>query len=241
MKLSVVIPAFNEAACIEQCLASVAAALQANVGDGLESEVIVVDNNSTDNTAELARNAGARVVFEPVNHIAKARNAGGRAASGDWLLFLDADTLLPTETLADALAVMRSGKAVGGGSTIDYGKLPLVSSMFVLVCNTVVRVARMTPGCFIFCRADAFRGVGGFDERYFAGEDGELGKALKRWGRKRGLALKILHRHPPRTSDRKFRQYGLRKIFVAVAKYVFLPRSTMMDKRHLDMFYEGRR
>lgn len=241
MKLSVVIPAFNEAARIERCLQSVAAALAANRADDVSSEVIVVDNNSTDATAELARRAGARVVFEPVNHIARARNAGARAASGDWFLFLDADTLLPAETLADALAEMRRDGVVGGGTTLRFDKLPIAGRLLVFLCNFVVRILKMTPGCFIFCRADAFRAVGGFDEKYFAGEDAEMGKALKRWGRKNKMALRILHRHPPLTSGRKFELYGTRKIFVLLARFVFTPRTSMTNKRHLDVFYDGKR
>ena len=53
---------------------------------GFTSEIIVVDNNSTDNTANLA--AGAQVVFEPINQIGRARNAGAAVAVGDWLLFV---------------------------------------------------------------------------------------------------------------------------------------------------------
>ncbi|HBH79595.1 MAG TPA: glycosyl transferase, partial [Nitrospira sp.] len=73
MYLSIVIPAFNEARLIEQTLRSVTTSLAANAGSGFTSEVIVVDNNSTDNTAQLARQAGAQVVFEPINQIGRAR------------------------------------------------------------------------------------------------------------------------------------------------------------------------
>jgi glycosyltransferase involved in cell wall biosynthesis len=66
MHLSIIIPAFNEARLIESCLQSVSASLIANGRPDFTSEIIVVDNNSTDNTAELARQAGARVVFEPI-------------------------------------------------------------------------------------------------------------------------------------------------------------------------------
>ena len=72
MKLSVIVPAYNEAKRIESCLGHLASSLRANAGPGLESEIVVVDNNSTDATAELARLMGARVIFEPVNHIARA-------------------------------------------------------------------------------------------------------------------------------------------------------------------------
>ena len=81
MHLSIVIPAFNEERLIERCLQSISTSLAVNLRSGFTSDIIVVDNNSTDNTAALARKAGARVVFEPINQIGRARNAG--AAGGD--------------------------------------------------------------------------------------------------------------------------------------------------------------
>ena len=83
MHLSIVIPAFNEERLIERCLQSISASLVANLKPCFTSEIIVVDNNSTDNTANLARQAGAQVIFEPINQIGRARNAGaaGRTSS----------------------------------------------------------------------------------------------------------------------------------------------------------------
>lgn len=107
MKLSVVVPAFNE----ERLLAGTLQHLEAGIGvferRGWASELIVCDNNSTDRTAEIARRAGARVVFEPVNQISRARNAGARAASGDWLIFVDADSSPTPELFEDAVAVIQ--------------------------------------------------------------------------------------------------------------------------------------
>ena len=124
MKLSVIIPAYNEAKRIESCLHHLAASLRATASPELESEIIVVDNNSTDATAELAHEMGARVVFEPVNQIARARNAGAAVASGDWLLFVDADTLVTTATLAEMLASVEAGGHVGGASILRFDKPP---------------------------------------------------------------------------------------------------------------------
>ncbi len=92
MKISIVIPAFNEERLIEDTLASVREGMAELSRRGIESELIVCDNNSTDRTAEIARAAGAKVVFEPVNQIARARNCGAAAAGGDWLIFVDADS-----------------------------------------------------------------------------------------------------------------------------------------------------
>jgi len=61
--------------------------------------MIVCDNNSTDRTAEIARAAGAIVVYEPVNQIARRRNCGAAAATGDWLIFVDADSIRAPDCL----------------------------------------------------------------------------------------------------------------------------------------------
>ena len=124
MHLSIVIPAFNEERLIERCLQSISASLAANVKPCFTAEIIVVDNNSTDNTAHLARQAGAQVVFEPINQIGRARNAGAAQATGDWLLFLDADSILNPGLLADILRLIEDGKSVGCGSTLHMQGLP---------------------------------------------------------------------------------------------------------------------
>jgi len=94
--ISIVIPAFNEADYIENTLSSVFACSETYLG---AIEVIVVDNNSTDATAYIARKCGAQVVFEPINQIARARNTGAKAASGKFLIFLDADTTIHGDIL----------------------------------------------------------------------------------------------------------------------------------------------
>jgi len=68
-----------------------------------------------DGTAQAERDAGARVVFDPVNQISRARNTGARAARGRFLVFEDADTLVPAPLLHEALEVLASGRAGGGG------------------------------------------------------------------------------------------------------------------------------
>src|SRR5690606_31223532 len=92
LKLSVVVPAYNEERLLGASLAAIREGLAAFEAAGWEAELVVCDNNSTDRTAEIARAAGARVVFEPINQISRARNTGARAGSGDWLLFVDADS-----------------------------------------------------------------------------------------------------------------------------------------------------
>src|SRR5262249_51257208 len=119
--LSFVIPAHNEERYIGATLASVLASAR-EVGEPFE--VIVVDDASTDRTAEIAREHGAKVV--PVAHrqISTTRNAGARAARGEVLFFVDADTLTNPAVVRAALKALRNG-AVGGGCFLTFdGPLP---------------------------------------------------------------------------------------------------------------------
>ena len=86
VKFTIIIPAFNEAACLGATLDSIEdAAAHLRAGSDAETDVIVVDNNSTDETAPIARSKGAAVVHEPVQGIARARNTGARHAEGTCL------------------------------------------------------------------------------------------------------------------------------------------------------------
>ena len=118
VKISVIVPAFNEEKLITETLRSIRAAAVAFAQLGWESELVVCDNNSTDRTTELARESGATVVFEPVNQIARARNTGAKAASGEWLIFVDADSRPSLGLFADVAQAIGSGRYLAGGSTV---------------------------------------------------------------------------------------------------------------------------
>jgi glycosyltransferase involved in cell wall biosynthesis len=241
MHLSIIIPAFNEARLIERCLSSVADSITANAKPGFTSEVIVVDNNSTDNTAELARRSGARVVFEPINQIGRARNAGAAQATGDWLLFLDADSLLSPELLSDILGMIESGRYVGCGSTLRMDDLPWWATMTLQFWTAVSVLCRWAAGALVVCRRDAFQEVGGFDQELYALDEIRLSKQLKRWGRRHGLRFTILTKHPLETSSRKVSLYSSREIAAQIFRIFFLPKRTLQDKKHLSVWYDGRR
>ncbi len=241
MHLSIVIPAFNEARLIERSLQSVAMSTAANRTSGLTSEVIVVDNNSTDNTAELARQTGATVVFEPVNQIGRARNAGAAHATGDWLLFLDADSVLTPLLLADIIRVIESQKYVGCGSTLRMDGLPWWANVTLQLWTGASVLFRWAAGALSVCRRDAFQEVGGFDQDLYALDEIRLSKQLKQWGRRHGLQFTILTEHPLETSSRKISLYSGREIAIQIFRIFILPKKTLQDKKYLSVWYDGRR
>lgn len=113
--LSVVIPAFNEEDYLPRYLPTVAVSLAHwERESGQRGEIVVVDNASTDATAQVAAGLGARVVPEPVRGIGRARNTGAAAARGTYLVFIDADVDFPADGIRDAARHLDSGACVGG-------------------------------------------------------------------------------------------------------------------------------
>jgi glycosyltransferase involved in cell wall biosynthesis len=202
---SIVVPAFDEEEHLPGTLEAIRGAMAAVPRRG---EVVVCDNNSTDGTAAVARAAGARVVFEPVNQIARARNAGARAARGRWLVFVDADTTPSGPLLREALDLLASDRVAGGGSVVH---MPSVGSragdLLVRTWNRISRRFHVAAGSFLFARRDLFEEVGGFPEWMYAGEEVGLTLRLRRAGRRRGLSFRVLDRHPVVTSPRKMEWY----------------------------------
>jgi len=156
MKLSIVVPAFNEERLLAASLASIRAAAQAFEG-AWAWEIIVCDNNSTDRTAEIARATGAQVVFEPHNQISRARNTGARAATGDWLLFVDADSTPSRELFAELREAIDSGRVLGGGATIRVETPEWYARAAVGFWNAISRSLHWAAGAFVYSETAAFR------------------------------------------------------------------------------------
>ena len=230
-------PAFNE----ERLLASSLKAIIEASRIFEDSELIVCDNNSTDRTADIARAAGARVVFEPVNQISRARNAGAKNAGGDWLVFVDADSCPSAGLFADTADAIESGRCLAGGSTVAFAEAELAPAMVVSAWNVVSRLTKWAAGSFIFCETAAFRELGGFNEELYASEEIDLFRRLKRLARRRSRSIVILHRHPIVTSDRKARLYGWGEMGVFLLKTIAGRGRTLRSREACYAWYDGRR
>ena len=241
LQISIVIPAYNEERLLAQTLAEINRARPAFAAAGLTAELIVCDNNSTDGTADIARTAGATVVFEPINQIGRARNRGAAAATGEWLLFIDADSHPSPELFTDVAAAIQSGHYLAGGCVIRLAGNHRVAQWLTRSWNWVSRQRRLLAGSFIFVETAAFREIGGFDDQFFTGEELDLSLRLRALGRKSGRKIVILHQHPLLTSDRKVRLYSSRELLGFMVRAALRPKRVMRDKAACHAWYDGRR
>lgn len=241
MKISIVVPAFNEEKLLPATLRSIEEAAKSFTALTWQTELIVCDNNSTDRTPEIARACGAKVVFEPVNQIARARNTGAAAATGDWLIFVDADSHPTAKLFADVAEQLQSGRCMAGGCIIRMDERHFFADQLTSAWNWVSRLRKWSAGSFIFCCTDAFREVGGFNLKLFASEEIELSNRLKKLAKVRGQKIVILHKHPMLTSARKMRLYSRKEYFRFFRKAIFSPRATVMSREACVPWYDGRR
>lgn len=207
-RISVVVPALDEADEIEETLRAARAAL------GPEAELIVVDGGSRDGTPARARRFARVVVSEPGR--GRQLDAGARAAQGDLLLFLHADTHLPPGARAALEAALEDPRVVGGAFRFGL-RGPLarrrlgrwLQAWIHLRCRTFESA---TGDQAIFCRRTAYEAAGGFAPLLLF-EDMDLYRRLKRLGRVALLPLAVA------TSDRRWRQEGVWK---AIARHGLL-------------------
>ena len=219
VQYSVIIPAFNEEKLLPDTLAVLRDAMRVQDCDG---ELIVVDNNSTDETSRIARDWGANLVFEPYNQISRARNAGLTVASGEYLVFLDADTALNPELLRTAISNLEGGKCCGGGSVLKFDRPAGSAQWAVDLWNWVSRRFGYAAGSFVYCLREGFEAVGGFSEAVYVGEEIWFSRKLKRWGGEHGMDFRVIPNAPVVTSGRKLEWHSpVQLIFQALLLVVF--------------------
>ncbi len=230
--VSFVIPAHNE----EPLLAATLLAIHDAAAEcRIEYEVIVADDASTDRTAQIAGNSGARVVSVQHRQIGATRNSGARASTGEILVFVDADTLINKDVLRAALDIMARG-AVGGGAAVRFdGRVPFYARALLPALTAMMRWMRLAAGCFVFCTRSAFEAAAGFDERLFGAEEIALSIALKKVGRF------VILRETVVTSGRKLRTYSGLEVLGIMARAA-LSRGKMLERRdQMGLWYDPRR
>jgi glycosyltransferase involved in cell wall biosynthesis len=230
-EITVVVPAWNEAADIEATVSTLRDALAEL---GRESELLGVDDASDDATARLAANAGATVLSVEKRQIAAVRNAGAAVTEGRLLIFVDADTIVPSETLRELLRAVEDGAAIAGPRVEMPGVRSFFNRVWTWILLRALAYFGVLPGCCLAMRREIFDAVGGFDEQWFASEELWLVKSIRALGR--GPVVRI--KAPVYTSPRKANAVGpWRLLWQTISIGVSGPRR-WRDRSRLRFWYQ---
>ncbi len=203
-RFSIVIPARDEEHYLPACLDAIDRAATRFPGD---AQVIVVINRCTDRTEEIARSRGALVVHDDSRCLSAIRNAGARAATGEILVTIDADSTMSPGLLRDVDRLLRTGKYVGGGTRFSFDRRSILLSIMLALVVPLLVLFRVASGCF-WCFREDFERICCFDDNRIAFEDVDFALRLKRHGKRQGKRFKVLLRSSIRTSARKFDVLG---------------------------------
>lgn len=217
MKLSFVIPAYNEEKYIGSCLKSILNTIQKKPCD---TEIIVVNNASADKTKEIALSfPGVILIDEPIKGLTKARKTGYLAAKGDLIANLDADNLLPPEWLEKVLnEFAKNNKLIALSGPIIYYDLPrrikiqvkifyLISYIVYLINHFVLGKGAVMQGGNSVIKKSALDKIGGYNTNItFYGEDTDLARRLQKIG-----YIKFTFDLPMYSSGRRLAKEGVLK------------------------------
>jgi|ERR1051326_1040094 glycosyltransferase involved in cell wall biosynthesis len=230
--ISFVVPAYNEELELFSTLSAIRAAASLKTGS---HEIIVVDDASTDATPEIAAHVGARVIRINRRQIAAARNAGARAAQGEYLFFVDADTRISAPHVTEAMAALDAGYAGGSARVAMDGSIPVWGQILLHSFSLFYFGLNLGAGAFLFTTRHNFEAIGGFDEQYFVGEEVFFSLALRKLGR-----FKVL-REPVVTSGRKLRMYPAGQFLRDFFRVVIAGPRGARSRAKLHLWYDGKR
>ena len=202
--LSVIIPAFNE----EKNLAKTISAVKKSIAFAkISTEIIVVNNNSSDATGKVAKKLADVVCIEKRHIIAAVRNTGAKHSRGVYLLFIDADTIIPVQLVRDFVNTLRT-RAVTVGCNVMPFPLNSIERNLFKAFNLILRSSSHHGAAFsgncVGYRKDIFQKLGGFDEGRIASEDHDLSNRASKLGK--AVFLKHL---TVKTSNRRVKNLGL--------------------------------
>jgi len=206
-RISLVIPAYNEAQFLPRLLDTIDAARDRFAGGRDQVEVIVADNGSTDDTASIARARGCVVAPVGKRMIAAARNGGAAVATAPILCFVDADMQIHPDTFTAIEAALQNPRFIGGATGVTMERWSVGIALTYALILPLVWLSNMDTGV-VFMRRGDFLKTGGYPEgRHFA-EDVAFLLKLIRLGLAGGRRMTRLRAFKSIASTRKFDKYG---------------------------------
>jgi rSAM/selenodomain-associated transferase 2 len=196
-KISIIIPVFNEAIIIQEVISRLL--------DRSTKEIIVVDGGSQDKTVELVKEMGVNVIISPQAGRALQMNLGAASATGEILLFLHADTQLPTGYQETIIEILSRSQTIAGAFELAIAS-PEKSLRFIeRMVNWRSRFLSLPYGDqALFLKASIFETMGGFTDLPIM-EDFEFVRRLKKKGKIAIATTKVI------TSSRRWQKLGVWK------------------------------
>ncbi len=213
MKLSIVIPTYQEGKYLERCLASLKESVQ-----GFDHEIIVVDSYSKDNTVEIAKKYGAKIIQVPKGNIGLARDEGFKTASGDILISASADNIFPPDYIKKLIQPIREGNAevVMGAVELPYKnplqKIPNKTLNHIIIPAVFMLNMTFSVGDSMAFKREVYEKIG--FPRTPTAEDTLFIKKVKR----ERYRIKYHKEAVLYTSDRRLKQWGILKFMVMHSK-----------------------
>lgn len=193
MKISIIIPAYNEESCIADTINSIR-----NAQHKVDYEILIACNGCTDRTGEIAAGLGALVIDCPVQGAAEASNYAARRATGDVFIFLDADTTISKNLLIHVVGAVEKG-AIGGRTVVKWEG----NNIFARLSSLISYIHKYKWGGFCFVTKEVFEKIGGYKEGYIYGFDFDIGQRVTKMGQ-----VAFLRQSYVLTSARRFEEEG---------------------------------
>ena len=237
--VSIVIPAFNEEKYLPETLRALNLSRARLELTGVPTEIIVVDNASTDKTSVVASNLGCLVIAHPERNISAVRNAGIKAARYGLVVTIDADCSIGEDGLEKIISHMASGIHVGGAMNLRVHANRWDARIAIFLIQWfVVKIAGINGALFFFWKDDALA-FGGFREDKLIAEDSAFALDLRRHGAKTNRTFSLLKSVMVTTTDRKDTSIAMLLLLVPKLLRVFLGAS--VKKSDLKYWYEPKR
>ncbi|MGQ9788192.1 MAG: glycosyltransferase [Candidatus Hadarchaeaceae archaeon] len=199
-KMTIVVPSLNEEKLITRTLKNARRVAP-------KAEIIVIDSGSKDKTAKMA--AEYAEVYHCMGNVAQARNFGAKMATGEIVIFLDADTIITRQFIDEVCHVFKDPEVIGaGGLIMPHFRGVLIEMIFyffnLLVLSSFVFLGPFLAGTCVAYKKQPFFEVGGFNEGLVSSEDFDLCRRISKKGK-----VVMLRKVVVRTSRRRLERLGL--------------------------------
>ncbi len=207
VKLSVIVPTYNEAAFIHKMLVSLKKQTFRNF------EIIVKDGGSSDRTVEIAKKHADKIISSQDISVSDARNQGAEFANGNVLVFVDADTLLPPNMLQRIVDLMENENIVGGSCRKIPGNKNVLDRLVYEFVNISTHLSVYlhvggAHGNCMFIRQNIFKRTGGFNPKIRIAEEQELVRKAMKFGKFVFILDQHVVEHP-----RRIQKWGRLKLY----------------------------